>query len=405
MAEAPTYRNALPLNSMLCEYRLESVLGAGGFGLTYLGWDTKLEKHVAIKEYLPDELAIRALDHSVVPVNTENEVNYKWGLDRFIQEARTLAKFSHPNIARVNRFLEANNTSYMVMDYEAGESLHQCLRRRQTLGEAALKNILMPILDGLEAVHKIGFLHRDIKPSNVFIRESGIPVLLDFGSARVAAVEISKSMTAIVSPGYAPLEQYSNDGNQGPWSDIYALSCVMYRAIAGINPPNAIQRMKSDMVPAALNEARTSYSERFVKAIEWGMKLDERIRPQSVAEWRDLFLDRAPVTALSHGPSNAASHSSATAQMTVAAEERAAATPLRASRTVPPRSSADTRELPGKAKWLLVGAIVLIVLGVLALAAAAFIRQQAPEPAAIQPHPAAQGATAGGGNVEKPQLH
>lgn len=392
---------------MLCEYRLESVLGAGGFGLTYLGWDTKLEKHVAIKEYLPDELAIRALDHSVVPVNTENEVNYKWGLDRFIQEARTLAKFSHPNIARVNRFLEANNTSYMVMDYEAGESLHQCLRRTQTLDEAALKSILMPILDGLEAVHKIGFLHRDIKPSNVFIRESGIPVLLDFGSARVAAVEISKSMTAIVSPGYAPLEQYSNDGNQGPWSDIYALSCVMYRAIAGINPPSAIQRMKSDMVPAALNEARTSYSERFLKAIEWGMKLDERIRPQSVAEWRDLFLDRAPVTALSHGPSNGASHSSATAptaQMTAAAEERAAATPLRASRTVPPRSSADTRELRGRAKWLLVGAIVLIVLGVLALAAAAFIRQQAPEPAAIQPHPAAQGPAAGGGNVEKPQL-
>ena len=96
-------------------------------------------------------------------------------------------------------------------------------------------------------------------------------------------------MTAIVSPGYAPLEQYSNEGNQGPWSDIYALSCVMYRAIAGINPPNAIQRMKTDMVPAALNEARTSYSERFLKAIEWGMKLNERIRPQSVAEWRDLF--------------------------------------------------------------------------------------------------------------------
>ena len=193
MAEAPTYRNALPLNSMLCEYRLEAVLGAGGFGLTYLGWDTKLEKHVAIKEYFPDELAIRALDYSVVPVNTENEVNYKWGLDRFTQEARTLAKFGHPNIARVNRFLEANNTSYMVMDYEAGESLHQCLRRRQTLDEAALKNILMPILDGLEAVHKIGFLHRDIKPSNVFIRNSGTPVLLDFGSARVAAVEIRKA--------------------------------------------------------------------------------------------------------------------------------------------------------------------------------------------------------------------
>ena len=125
MPETATYRNSLQLNSMLLEYRLESVLGAGGFGMTYLGWDTNLEKHVAIKEYLPGELAIRALDCSVMPVNTENEYNYKWGLDRFIQEARTLAKFSHPNIVRVNRFFEANGTSYMVMDYEAGESLHQ----------------------------------------------------------------------------------------------------------------------------------------------------------------------------------------------------------------------------------------------------------------------------------------
>ena len=129
MPEATTYRNALPLNAMLLEYRLEAVLGAGGFGITYLGWDTNLEKHVAIKEYLPGELAIRALDGSVVPVNTEHEYNYQWGLDRFIQEARTLAKFSHPNIVRVNRFFEANGTSYMVMDYEAGESLYQYLKR------------------------------------------------------------------------------------------------------------------------------------------------------------------------------------------------------------------------------------------------------------------------------------
>lgn len=392
---------------MLGEYRLESVLGAGGFGLTYLGWDTNLEKNVAIKEYLPDELAIRALDHSVVPVNTEHEYNYKWGLDRFIQEARTLAKFSHPNIVRVNRRLEANNTSYMVMDYEAGESLYQCLRRTSTLDEVTLKNILMPILDGLEAVHKIGFLHRDIKPSNVFIRESGIPVLLDFGSARMAAGGVSKSMTAIVSPGYAPLEQYSNDGNQGPWSDIYALSCVIYRAVTGANPSNAIRRMKSDDVPSALSAARARYSERFLKAIEWGMMLDEKIRPQSVAEWRDLFLDRAPVTAFSRGPSTGTPRLGATAPTMAAANGRAAVPAPRASRAAaPPRSAVSKRELGGKTKWLIVAAIVLIVLVVLvvpALAATVFKRQQAPETAAIQPHPAAQSSAATDGNVGKQQ--
>ena len=129
MSQAPFYHNALPLDSTLLEYRLKSVLGAGGFGITYLGWDTNLEKHVAIKEYLPGDLAMRALDGSVVPVSTDNEYTYQWGLDRFIQEARTLARFSHPNIVRVNRFFEANGTSYMVMDYEAGESLHQNLCR------------------------------------------------------------------------------------------------------------------------------------------------------------------------------------------------------------------------------------------------------------------------------------
>ena len=403
MADAPIYRNALPLDSMLLEYRLESVLGAGGFGITYLGWDTNLQKHVAIKEYLPDELAIRALDHSVVPVNTEHEYNYKWGLDRFIQEARTLAKFSHPNIARVNRFLEANGTSYMVMEYEAGESLSQCLRRTRTLDEVALKNILMPILDGLQAVHKMGFLHRDIKPSNVFIRESGIPVLLDFGSARMSAGVISKSLTALVSPGYAPLEQYSNDGNQGPWSDIYALSCVMYRAVTGANPSNAITRVRSDDVPLALRTARKHYSERFLKAIGWGMMLNEKIRPQSVAEWRDLFLERAPVTAFSSGPSIGAPRSGATAPTMAAADGRAAVPASRAARASPPRPAVSTRDSGGKTKWLIVAAIALIVLVVLAVAAAVFKRQQAPETAAIQPQPAAQSSAATGGNVGKQQ--
>jgi serine/threonine protein kinase/Ca2+-binding EF-hand superfamily protein len=377
--EATTYRNALPLKSMLLEYRLESVLGAGGFGMTYLGWDTNLEKHVAIKEYLPGELALRALDGSLVPVNTEHEFNYKWGLDRFIQEARTLAKFSHPNIVRVNRFFEANGTSYMVMDYEAGESLYQNLKRAPMPSEAALKNIVMPILDGLQAVHQAGFLHRDIKPSNVFIRENGTPVLLDFGSARLATGSISKSLTAIVSPGYAPLEQYTRDGNQGPWSDIYALSGVIYRAVTGENPPDAVKRMKADTVPQTLTAARTRYSERFLKAIEWGMMIDEQIRPQNVADWRELFSGRMPMSAFNRGADNAVAPTQRATDTPPTVPVTAANAAARKNPTGAPtamQSVAGSRVLtPKRWRWLRRGAFLLI----LAIAVSVFFKQRTME--------------------------
>jgi serine/threonine protein kinase/Ca2+-binding EF-hand superfamily protein len=395
VSDTPSYRNSLTLGSMLHEYRLDSVLGAGGFGMTYLAWDVNLEKHVAIKEYLPGDLAVRALDGSIVPVNTESEYDYKWGLDRFIKEARTLARFSHPNIVRVNRFFEANGTSYMVMDYEAGESFYQYLKRNPAPSEAWLKQMLMPILDGLQAVHTAGFLHRDIKPSNVFIRNNGTPVLLDFGSARLAAGGASKNLTAIISPGYAPLEQYAGDGNQGPWSDIYALSGVMFRAITGENPPDAVRRMRDDTVSSALAGARGRYDERFLRAIEWGMTVEERVRPKGVEEWRELFQGRAPVTALdSGGVQNAGARPAGTAAAAVlttaiptvrnpsvpsinishsprpAAAAVSLAAPTAATRTV-------TRKLW---KWIRFGAFLCLVLA----AAAYYLKQRAIENALQQ---------------------
>ena len=179
-----THQNALPLNSMLMEYRLVSVLGAGGFGITYLARDTNLEKDVAIKEYLPGSVAVRAPDQSVRPTSDAQRDDYKWGLERFIQESRTLAKFGHSNIVRVNRFFESNGTGYMVMDYEDGEALKSYLARNPFPAEPKLKQLLSPLLDGLEKVHAAGFLHRDIKPDNIFVRKDGGPVLIDFGSAR-----------------------------------------------------------------------------------------------------------------------------------------------------------------------------------------------------------------------------
>jgi len=255
-----THQNALPLNSMLMEYRLQSVLGAGGFGITYLAHDTNLQKDVAIKEYLPSAVAVRGSGGTVLPTTTGMEKDYRWGLDRFIQEARTLAKFSHPHIVRVNRFFEANGTGYMVMDYEAGEPLKAWLQRNPFPPEPALRAMLAPLLDGLEKVHAAGFLHRDIKPDNIFIRKDGGPVLIDFGSARQAVGGATQTLTTIVSPGYAPFEQYTTSAEQGPWSDIYSLSGVLYFAITGQSPPDAITRMKSDALNQGLGAARMRYS-------------------------------------------------------------------------------------------------------------------------------------------------
>jgi serine/threonine protein kinase len=285
----PTHQNALPLASMLMEYRLESVLGAGGFGITYLGHDTNLQKDVAIKEYLPGAVAVRGSGGTVLPTSSGLEKEYRWGLDRFIQEARTLAKFSHPHIVRVNRFFEANGTGYMVMDYEAGEPLKAWLQRNPFPPEPALRAMLAPLLDGLEKVHAAGFLHRDIKPDNIFIRKDGGPVLIDFGSARQAIGGATQTLTTIVSPGYAPFEQYTTSAEQGPWSDIYSLSGVLYFAVTGQSPPDAITRMKSDALSQGLGGARLRYSGPFVDAVGWGLALEEGSRPRNIAQWREVL--------------------------------------------------------------------------------------------------------------------
>ena len=287
MARTPNiYRNALQSDAMLQEYRIDSVLGAGGFGMTYLGWDTHLEKHVAIKEYLPTELAMRSADGTVVPLTSEREADYRWGLERFILEARTLARFNHRHIVRVSRFFEANGTGYMVMDYERGAPLTQRLKHEPPLDEAALKRLVEPLLDGLRAVHAAGFLHRDIKPDNIFVREGDDPVLIDFGAARQAVGGATRNLTAVLTPGYAPMEQYASDGRQGPWTDLYAFGGVLFRAVTGASPPDAVSRLRGDAVAEALARVRGRYSEPFLRAIEWALTLDDKLRPQDIPAWQ-----------------------------------------------------------------------------------------------------------------------
>ena len=358
MTTTDTYRNALALGSMLLEYRLDGVLGAGGFGMTYLCTDTHLDKRVAIKEYFPTDLALRTQDGSVVAVNTTADQDYRWGLERFIQEARTLAKFSHPHIVRVNRYFEANATGYMVMDYENGESLHQLLQREPMPGEVRVKQVVIPLLDGLQAVHDSGFLHRDIKPSNIFIRNGGSPVLLDFGAARTAASGSTRSLTAVLTPGYAPLEQYSGQGNQGPWSDIYAMAGVLYRVFTNENPPDAISRLRSDTVPATLAQLRGRVSDPAIRAMDWALALDETQRPPNVEVWKHALQGK---TAVHRAFPAAAPAAAMTVDAARAARAPAPDAPTRRT-TAPPARRRATPAVSRPSRWRWVGiALVLVV--------------------------------------------
>ncbi len=293
---AKAHRNSLQPGQKVQWFEVVKILGQGGFGITYLALDTNLDQKVAIKEYLPIELSVRESDSSVHPLSEDHHGTFKWGLDRFITEAKTLAKFHHPNIVQVFTVFEANNTAYIVMRFEEGQSLQEIITRRKTLEEAELLKILIPLLGGLEIVHAQGFIHRDIKPANIFVREDGSPVLIDFGSARQALGVETQTLTSLVSPGYAPFEQYtSKSDKQGPWTDIYGLGATLYRAVSGRSPQDAVDRSESiihtnaDIFVPATEVGTGKYSERFLAAINWALAFRPQDRPQTVAAWRDSF--------------------------------------------------------------------------------------------------------------------
>lgn len=277
----------LPGGYKLLEYQIERPLGGGGFGITYLARDVNLNLPVAIKEYFPGDSVSRVANHGVQVRGGSDEVRsqYQWGLERFLDEARALATFRHPNIVRVLRYFRENGTAYIVMEYESGDPLKRWVPQNAPLSQRALLSVIYPLLDGLDAVHKTGFLHRDIKPDNIYVRADGTPVLLDFGAAR--RVTANHDMTNIVSPGFAPFEQYHSQGNQGPWTDIYSLGAVMYWMTTGKKPVESAARVKNDtLLPAASVADAAVFGEPLLAAIDWAMQPDEARRPQAVAELR-----------------------------------------------------------------------------------------------------------------------
>ncbi|MEP6971074.1 MAG: serine/threonine-protein kinase, partial [Betaproteobacteria bacterium] len=276
---------ALPRGYRLQEYQIESTLGIGGFGLTYLATDANLNMQVAIKEYLPSDLALRSDDQSIRSKSEQTLERFNWGRARFLDESRTLASFRHPNIVRVMRFFEANQTAYMVMEFVAGQPLSEWIKTRRPLDAHTLVAVALALLGGVDTIHQSGYLHRDIKPSNIFIRQDDSPVLLDFGSARSVLVDTER--TAIISPGYAPLEQYHSHGNQGPWSDLYAMGAVMYWIVTGQKPQEATARVPADNMPTAAQLGNpVYYSRQLLQLIDWTLAPAEKSRPQTVAALR-----------------------------------------------------------------------------------------------------------------------
>lgn len=290
-----TAAETLSIGYRLHEYRIDQVLGQGGFGITYLATDVNLKVQVAIKEYLPSQFACRVFSGDVEPKAEDDRELYQAWLDSFLEEARTLATFRHPNIVRVARFFETNSTAYMVLEYERGTSLKDWAQKHKNLPESDLVALLQPLLDGLAHIHGTGYLHRDIKPDNIYVRsEDGSLVLLDFGSARRTTNVAGGDLGIVYTPGYAPMEQYTG-GEQGTWTDVYAIGATLYWMISGQSPPPAPTRQSGGAVmPTAAEIGKGRYGEPFLAAIDWALQMEREARAPDVPEFcRALFAEHA----------------------------------------------------------------------------------------------------------------
>jgi len=275
-------------------YTIQSVLGSGGFGITYLAKDNNLHSEVAIKEFYPRNYVVRGENYTVIPESKDKKSIYEWGLKRFLEEAQTLARFKHRNIVSINSVFQANHSAYIVMEYIRGINLKELIKQGQKFSENEIRSLVQDISDGLQLVHEAGFIHRDIKPGNILLKDATTPVLIDFGSARLAIGTKTQQLTTLISVGYAPSEQYDLSGDsekQGPWTDIYALGATTYELMTGDTPVDAITRIncvmqgKQDPVLIQLNKYVNQFSEELIQAVSSALLLNPNDRPQSLPDW------------------------------------------------------------------------------------------------------------------------
>jgi CubicO group peptidase (beta-lactamase class C family)/tRNA A-37 threonylcarbamoyl transferase component Bud32 len=363
MAEGEEPLGALPAGYLLRSYEVISVLGEGAFGITYLARDTTLGREVAIKEYLPSAMAVRRSNATVAARSAALREDFIWGRERFLDEARTLAKLEDaPAVVRVIDFLEANGTAYMVMALVRGQTLRQRIRESGPVPADVIDRLLWPLLDGLEQVHAAGFLHRDIKPSNILLDARGRPTLIDFGAARMAAANRGTAeMTAIYTPGYAAPEQFGSAA-QGPWTDIYGMSATLYHAIAGKRSPGALERVQEDKYRPLAEFAPSGFAPGLLAAIDAGMAVRAAERPQSIAAWRELLRG----TGIARGGRPAVPQASTAGRAPAAAMPKPGPSTPRAETpampaAAPPPGGRDWRRRPST--WMGIAAAVIVLAG------------------------------------------
>jgi serine/threonine protein kinase len=274
----------LPEGYQLLNYRLLRVLSSGGFSIVYLAHDEN-DVPMAIKEYLPAQLALRVGDQIAPNIAEENLATFRYGMRCFFDEGRALARLSHPNVVRVLNFFRANETVYLVMRYERGRTLQEHVHVRSgALPESWVRRTFAQLLSGLREVHTNKMLHLDIKPGNIYIRNDGTPLLIDFGAARQTLTEEGTKLPPMYTPGYASPEHHTRREHLGPWSDIYSVGASMYACMALEPPQPADRRLERDRLVPARKAWAGKYSEELLTIIDWCLRLDHLERPQSVFE-------------------------------------------------------------------------------------------------------------------------
>ena len=282
----------LPDGTRLAEFEIVKLIGEGGSGIVYLAYDHCLDRHVAIKEYMPSSMASRSRTLHVSARSKDQTTVFKAGLRNFVNESRLLAQFDSPSLVKVFRFWESNNTAYMVMPFYEGSTLKQAYKEHKIIpSEEWIKIFLVNLCDALEMIHRACCYHRDIAPDNILVLPNGQPLLLDFGAARKVINDRTQGPTGTLKPGFAPIEQYANiaELKQGPWTDVYALGAVVYYLMTGKAPVPAVARyVNDDMVPAR-EAGRKRYSAGFLAAIDHALAVRPDQRPQSIAELRSAL--------------------------------------------------------------------------------------------------------------------